>query len=140
MKESNKASKRLKHSANPCGFDREKTVLREHFLSQSRGRNRWQQWDRPRFTDKAAVSKQRIRQSGTKRENKSRHSHKCEYYLWRLTNKPILCDKGDHVESNTFMVGNVKNYIDAWKRRTSDSTILTAINGYKIDFSSSLLS
>ena len=48
--------------------------------------------------------------------------------------KPILCDKGDHVESNTFMAGNVKNHIGAWKRLTSDSTILNAINGYKIDF------
>ena len=55
-------------------------------------------------------------------------------------NKPILCDKGDHVESNTFMAVNVKSYIDSWKMLTSDTTILTAINGYKLIFSSSLLS
>ncbi|XP_028397080.1 uncharacterized protein LOC114520931 [Dendronephthya gigantea] len=59
VKESNKASKQLKHSTTAKGFDREKTVPRGHFLSQRRGRNHWQQWDRPRFTDKTAASKQR---------------------------------------------------------------------------------
>ena len=52
----------------------------------------------------------------------------------RDASKPLLCDKGDNVESNTFIAGNVKNYIDAWQMLTSDSSILTAINGYKIDF------
>ena len=34
----------------------------------------------------------------------------------------------------TFIAGNIKNFIAHWKTRTSDHTILTAVNGYKIDF------
>ena len=59
----------------------------------------------------------------------------------RDASKPLLCDKGDNVESNTFIAGNVKNYIDAWQMLTSDSSILTAIlMATKLIFSSSLLS
>jgi hypothetical protein len=35
--------------------------------------------------------------------------------------------------SKTFIAGNIKNYIDQWKRLTSDRAILTAVCGYKID-------
>ena len=52
----------------------------------------------------------------------------------RAARKPLLCDKGDTATNNTFIAGNVKNYIDAWHMLTSDSSILTAITGYKIDF------
>ena len=50
-----------------------------------------------------------------------------------VSNTTTLVTCKSFKSGKTFLAGNIKNCIDQWKLLTSDSTILTAVSGYKID-------
>jgi hypothetical protein len=82
---------------------------RGHFISQRRGRNRWKHWDSPRFTNKAAASKLQSDNGEKEGETEIDTAYtNVSIAHARDASKPLLCDKGDNVESNTLLQAMLK--------------------------------